>query len=81
MAVAQVGVDFADPSPAPSPETHSPRLRGALPQPAAGPRLRGEITPVGSSVAVYAPLPPVAARPISETSPYALPTAARAQTD
>jgi predicted Zn finger-like uncharacterized protein len=80
MAATQVGVDFAPPGPAKAPATPSPRLRGALPTEVA-PRLRGEITPVGGVAGVYAPLPPVAARPISETSPYALPTAASAQTE
>jgi len=90
MAASQVGVDFAAPAPAQpraprSSADRSPRLRGVLQQPVAAPspdpRLRGEITPAGSVAGVYAPLPPVAARPISESSPYALPTAARAQTD
>jgi len=90
IAVAQVGVDFIPPAPAPAaahakakaPATPSPplRLRGVLQQPA-DPHLRGEISTVGSVAGVYAPLPPVAARPISDTSPYALPTAARAQTE
>jgi predicted Zn finger-like uncharacterized protein len=94
MAAAQVGVDFAPPPPAPAarprPNIKPPRLRGALLQPvearpveapSADPRLRGEITPAGSVAGGYAPLPPVAARPISEASPYALPSAARPQTD
>jgi predicted Zn finger-like uncharacterized protein len=81
MAAAQVGVDFAPPPKAPPPATQPPRLRGVLQRPVAAPRLRGEIAPVGSVAGVYAPLPPVAARPISDTSPYALPTAARAQTE
>jgi predicted Zn finger-like uncharacterized protein len=94
MAAAQVGVDFATPAGAPgrSPRaaTRPPRLRGALSQPvgakpieapSADPRLRGEITPVRRVADGYAPLPPVAARPISATSPYALPSAARAETD
>jgi predicted Zn finger-like uncharacterized protein len=82
MAAAQVGVDFVSPAPPPAkaPASAAPRLRGVLQGPA-NPRLRGAITTVGSVVGVYAPLPPVAARPISETSPYALPSAARAQTD
>jgi len=82
IAAAQIGVDFVSPSPAPAsaPATRSPRLRGVLQQ-STTPRLRGEITPVGSLAGVYAPLPPVAARPISDSSPYALPTAARAQTE
>jgi hypothetical protein len=82
MAAAQVGVDFAPQAPArtKSPTAPSPRLRGVLQRPA-DPRLRGAITSVGSVAGVYAPLPPVAARPISETSPYALPTAARGQTE
>jgi predicted Zn finger-like uncharacterized protein len=82
MAVAQVGVEFVSPAPAQAkaPETPSPRLRGVLQGPA-GPHLRGAITSVGSVAGIYAPLPPVAARPISETSPYALPTAARGQTE
>jgi hypothetical protein len=82
MAVAQVGVDFVPPDPAAAqaPAAPAPRLRGVLQRPA-DPRLRGEISTVGSVAGVYAPLPPVAARPISETSPYALPTAARGQTE
>jgi len=84
IAVAQVGVDFAPPVPAPArpktPTTPAPRLRGVLQRPA-DPRLRGEIPSVGSVAGVYAPLPPVAARPISDASPYALPTAARGQTE
>jgi predicted Zn finger-like uncharacterized protein len=82
MAVAQVGVDFEAPAPTPAKAspTGAPRLRGVLQRPV-DPRLRGEITAVGSVAGVYAPLPPVAARPISETSPYALPTAARGQTE
>jgi len=89
MAAAQVGVDFAAPVPAPAkaqtPGARAPHLRGLLSRPveppSPDPRLRGEITPVENGAGVYAPLPPVAARPISESSPYALPTAARAQTD
>jgi len=82
IAVAQVGVDFVPPGPAAAqaPAAPAPRLRGVLQRPA-DPRLRGEISTVGSVAGVYAPLPPVAARPISETSPYALPTAARGQTE
>jgi hypothetical protein len=82
MAVAQVGVDFVPPGPAAAqaPAAAAPRLRGVLQRPA-DPRLRGEISTVGSVAGVYAPLPPVAARPISATSPYALPTAARGQTE
>jgi hypothetical protein len=87
MAAAQVGVDFAapPPAPAPTPAPRPPRLRGALSRSAesrpADPHLRGEIQSVGGAAGVYAPLPPVAARPISDTSPYALPSAARAQTE
>jgi hypothetical protein len=82
IAVAQVGVDFVSPAPpmAKAPAAKAPRLRGVLQQPA-DPHLRGALTSVGSVAGVYAPLPPVAARPISETSPYALPTAARGQTE
>jgi len=82
MAAAQVGVDFVSPAPPPAkvPASAAPRLRGVLQGPA-NPRLRGEITTVGSAAGVYAPLPPVAARPISESSPYALPPAARTQTE
>jgi len=82
MAVAQVGVDFVAPAPgkakAPATPSPSPHLRGVL-QPTADPHLRGEISTVGSVAGIYAPLPPVAAHPISDASPYALPTAARAQ--
>ncbi len=89
MAAAQVGVDFAAPAPAPAPDkpapTRSPQLRGILSRPVAqpsrDPRLRGEISPSASVAGVDTPLPPVAARPISVTSPYALPAAARAQTE
>jgi hypothetical protein len=84
MAVAQVGIDFVAPARAPAqakaPTTRAPRLRGVLQRPA-DPRLRGEISTVGNVAGVYAPLPPVAARPISDASPYALPTAARGQTE
>ncbi len=89
MAAAQVGVDFVTPAPAATPaksmrQPRPPRLRavspGSVAPPTADPRLRGEIPPGQGALGVYAPLPPVTARPISETSPYALPTAARAQT-
>jgi hypothetical protein len=53
MAVAQVGVDFVAPPPAEAkaPAKPSPRLRGVLQRPA-DPRLRGEITTVGSVAGV-----------------------------
>ena len=84
LAAAQVGVDFAPPSPtAATAATQGPRSRGAQsrPPPTPEPHLRGEITPVGGATGVFAPLPPVAARPISASSPYALPSAARGQTE
>jgi hypothetical protein len=90
LAAVQVGVDFA-PLPAAPPATNrSPRLRGVLQQqpaqrlrgdPGSSPHLRGEIAPAGSVAGAFAPLPPAAARPISASSPYALPTAARTQTE
>jgi len=82
IAATQVGIDFV--APAPAPAARAPRLRGVLIQPPAQqntePRLRSEIAPLPSLAAASAPLPPVAARPISDASPYALPPAARAQT-
>jgi predicted Zn finger-like uncharacterized protein len=88
LAAVQVGVDFVAPSPASAAAEAGPRLRGVIgpsphgqaPEPAPSePRLRSEIGPGASLAGTLAPLPPVAARPISATSPYALPSAARAQ--
>jgi len=88
IAAAQVGVDFVAPAPAPA-AAAAPRPRGvlspslhgqALEIPSSEPRLRSEIGSEANSAGGFAPLPAVAARPISPTSPYALPPAASAQT-
>jgi predicted Zn finger-like uncharacterized protein len=74
MSAAQVGVEFVTTTPMPA-----PRGRGT-PRGPAGPRLRGEITALHRVAGATGALPPATARPIPVGAPYALPSAARGQT-